>query len=415
MTVRNVYVDVQNTLKVPFVSGIQRVVKELLGRLTQRQAEINVIPVIHCPFCQGWRRLSDSETRAIRSFDSGGNSLQVGNRTVRDFVTKLIGRNGTVMLRRCWDWYGHSKSHMGLRLPEFEPGSVFLDLEASWHNPLPRSSLLPALKRSGIRLVTFHYDIVPILFPEKTHRDTIGIFKSHLHAHLMNSDLFICISKQVERDLQIYASQCTDCSKPNTVTIALGSDTFDSDATTCEWPLPPGLKRFLLCVGTIEPRKNHQALLDAFDNISSDYVDLGLVIVGRAGWQAETITERIKSHSLYKTRLFWLSNVDNGTLVQLYKQAFVNVVASAYEGFGLPVTEALRHGCVTLSSNAGALPEAGRQLVEYFDPNDRSGLVFLLRKYLSCPAKHERRLQAVQASRMTSWDQTAEQLSGLLR
>ena len=416
MTPKKVYVDVENTLAVPFLSGIQRIVKELLVRFaTQPIEEIVVIPVVHCEFCRGWRQLSASERHVLYRFRSSNSAAWDANGWLRRTAKIALGKRGLAILWKRWLWYQHARHHRAQRLPRFESGTVFLDLEASWHNPLARDSLLPALKRSGVHVVTFHYDIIPQLFPEMTHHNTVRIFEPHLHAHLMHSDLFVCISSQVEQDLKNYAFSRNATRTPNTVVIQLGSDIFRTDDSDIKCPLPEGLSQFILCVGTLEPRKNPGALLDAFDTVSSYHPDLTLVVVGRVGWDANQVVKRIKDHPLYGKRLIWLQGIDNDALDWLYKSAYLNVVPSSYEGFGLPVIEGLRRGCVTLASNSGALPEAGRDFVEYFDLSDSDNLASMLREYLENPGKYNDRRIQLQSYVPRSWDESAQNLLNLLR
>jgi glycosyltransferase involved in cell wall biosynthesis len=115
--------------------------------------------------------------------------------------------------------------------------------------------------------------------------------------------------------------------------------------------------RFLLAVGTVEPRKNHALLLQAFDRLEAK--DAGLVIVGRKGWMADDVAAALTGHPEFGKRLFWYEALDDPSLVALYRHAHASVLPSQYEGYGLPVVEALSQGCATVVSDAGSLPHAG--------------------------------------------------------
>jgi len=413
---RNIYVDVENTLTVSFISGIQRVVKELLVQLAaQPKSDFVFIPVVHCRYCHGWRQLSDAERTSLYSSGSPGKSVSAHSQMFRRLAGKLLGENASATLREFRIWCQHVQEHKKLRLADFASGSIFLDLEASWHNPLLRNSLLPALRRNGVSVVTLHYDIIPILFPDRTHRNTVRVFTRHLHAHLAHSDLIICISHHSELELIRYACQQVGHQQLNTAVLRLGSNIRRTVAPNTRWPLPKDISKFVLCVGTVEPRKNHEILLDAFDAISQDYPDLGLVIVGRLGWDSDRVIKRIQQHSRYDVRLFWLQNIDDDTLSELYRRAYLNVVPSLYEGFGLPITEALQCGSVTLSSHAGALPEAGGDFVTYFDPNRGDELASRLRELLEDLAQYKERKSTLDKYVPTFWEQTADELRAVIR
>ena len=412
-----VYFDVENTLQVPFISGIQRVVRELSRRLIGNiDSQFEFIPVVYCAQCKGWRKLSDGETERLKKLSLGDSIVDQDIPAYRKLATKLLGKKAKVKVRSLFKRITHPVWHKNLLLPNFEAGSIFLDLDASWHNELKRSSLLPALKEDGVYVVAFHYDIIPILFPDFTHENTISIFKEHLHAHLRFSNLFICISKNTEKDLLNYARM--DCSQLNlkTATLRLGSDINASPiARDSAWPLPEKNLKYILCVGTLEPRKNHKLVLDAFDILAIEDPVINLVIVGREGWHAQEIVDRIRSHDLFNSRLFWLTGIENYVLNELYRKARLVVVPSFYEGFGLPVTESLQNGCVTLASNAGSLPEAGNKFCEYFSPDNLAEFIEKLQFYFNDEAGHRNRRRSLMQYIPDTWDSASKMLVDILK
>jgi len=380
----SVYFDVENTLHVPFISGIQRVVRELSRRLIGNSTSgFEFIPVVYCSHCQGWRRLSDDESGRLQKINLGDTRIADSHPGYRRLATKLLSKRIKARLRNIYEKNSHPAWHKDCALPIFETGSIFLDIDASWHNEFKRSKLLPALKVNGVFVITFHYDIIPILFPEMTHENTYPIFREHLHAHIQYSDLFICISKNTEKDLLEYCQQQFPEKKINTTTIKLGADISSDSIKNEPFPLAEKNIKYILCVGTIEPRKNYDFVLDAFDIISSKFPDINLVIVGREGWHSEKTVARIQQHEWLDKRLYWLTKTNDATLASLYENAYLTVVPSLYEGFGLPVTEALQRGCVTLSSDRGALKEAGGKNVDYFNPEEPQEFIELLESYVS--------------------------------
>ena len=409
-----VYLDVENTLRVPFISGIQRVVRELSRRLIGNAVSgLEFVPVVYCAQCKGWRKLSVGETEHLKKLSLGDAIVDQDIPAYRKLAATLLGKKVKAKVRSLYGSITHPAWHKDLLLPKFEAGSIFLDIDASWHNELKRSSLLPALKEGGVYVVAFHYDIIPILFPDLTHEKTYAIFIEYLNAQVQYCDLFICISRNSENDLLCYCREQFPEKILNTTTIKLGADISCKLLKNDSWPLPEKNIKYILCVGTIEPRKNYNLILDAFDFLSGIYQELNLVIVGREGWgSAETIS-RIKEHELFDQRLFWLSGVSDDVLSRLYMNAFLTVVPSLYEGFGLPVIEALKWRCVTLSSSRGALKEAGGNFVEYFDPDDQSALVGLLESYLS---SNDREINKVFLKKynVPCWTDTAVELKKIL-
>jgi glycosyltransferase involved in cell wall biosynthesis len=141
-------------------------------------------------------------------------------------------------------------------------------------------------------------------------------------------------------------------------------------------PLPPRLAPgFILAVGTIEPRKNYPRLIAAYRHLRRESVPLlvgdrpgvpELVIAGRPGWAYGDTLEKIKS----ERGIRYLGHVDDATLSALYRSASILAFPSLYEGFGLPLLEAMARGLPAVVGNAGALPELADGAAIVVDPQD---------------------------------------------
>jgi len=124
---------------------------------------------------------------------------------------------------------------------------------------------------------------------------------------------------------------------------------------------------YILTVGTLEPRKNIEFLIEVFERLSG--FDGYLVLAGMHGWKCEAIIERIKNSSC-ASRIKMLGHVDDSKLPSLYAGAELFVITSLYEGFGFPPLEAMACGTPVVSSTGGSLPEVlgnGAALVDGFD------------------------------------------------
>ena len=96
-------------------------------------------------------------------------------------------------------------------------------------------------------------------------------------------------------------------------------------------------------VSTLEPRKGHAEVLDAFERLWSQDINVRCVFVGREGWKVRELTRRIRQHKEWGQRLIWLDRVSDEELTSIYKETRAVIVASKAEGFGLSVVEALFH------------------------------------------------------------------------
>lgn len=121
-------------------------------------------------------------------------------------------------------------------------------------------------------------------------------------------------------------------------------------------------------VGTIEPRKGQEVILDAFDHMRAmlGAAAPDLVVVGRPGWRTEALQRRMSDHPDQGGALRWLDNASDELLEALYDRAALVVMPSRGEGFGLPVTEALRHGRKVLARDIPVFRELQSDGLYYF-------------------------------------------------
>lgn len=143
---------------------------------------------------------------------------------------------------------------------------------------------------------------------------------------------------------------------------------------------------YLLFVGTLQPRKNIARLIEAFailrkkKDFSSS--DLQLVVVGKKGWNYEEILASPEKFGV-KESVKFLDFVSNEDLAMLYQHAKLFAWPSLYEGFGLPVLEAMKYGCPVITSNVSSLPEAGGDAALYVNPTDVEDIAEKLEKVLT--------------------------------
>jgi glycosyltransferase involved in cell wall biosynthesis len=169
-------------------------------------------------------------------------------------------------------------------------------------------------------------------------------------------------------------------------------------------------ERFLLYVGTIEPRKNLVRLLEAFAILrQSDGVDHALVLVGSRGWKDAGVYEAIERLRL-QDHVHFLSFIPIDDLVAVYNLADALVFPSLYEGFGLPVIEAMACGTPVITSPNGSLREVAGNAAEFVEPTDVESIRDGIRRVLSDSAYHTklRDLGLAQAA-CFNWARVAEQ------
>ena len=164
---------------------------------------------------------------------------------------------------------------------------------------------------------------------------------------------------------------------------------------------------YFLAVGTLEPRKNLKNLLMALAGMRKSTTDQ-LVVVGGQGWLFDETQELIRKLGL-GSRVVFTNYAPQSELPALYAGAKLFVFPSFYEGFGIPVLEAMAAGTPVICSNTSSLPEVGGGAALYFDPADVKGLRLALERALADDALRERLAEAgrEQAAKF-SWEATAE-------
>jgi glycosyltransferase involved in cell wall biosynthesis len=165
--------------------------------------------------------------------------------------------------------------------------------------------------------------------------------------------------------------------------------------------------RYLLFVGTIEPRKNLACLLSVFEVMRAAGLSDGLVIVGRRGWLYDDFFARLEQ-SPERDAVLFPGYVPDEDLPVIYGGSQGLVFPSVYEGFGLPVLEAMACGTPVVASNASSLPEIGGDAALYSDPLDVEGMTEAVRRLL-CDAELRERLRARGLERAAefSWGRAA--------
>ncbi|NLA35556.1 MAG: glycosyltransferase [Actinobacteria bacterium] len=415
---RTVFVEVTNTLAVNYITGFQRHTREMLGRLMRSDGPVRYVPVVWCTECATFRHLSEGELEAFRHFVARSEPPRSRLAQLADPLPDPLKSAGRALIRtkparaardelaRRRRIKGHPAAHAALRIDAWPEDSWLFDLEAAWHNTPHRQDLLPWLHARGVRTAVLVADVMPYLFHDWFDAGQIRLFTGFMDAHLRYSEKFIVISECSRSDLLKVASDRGITRELDTPLITMGAN-FTRAAEGLDRPAEAPEGRYILSVATVEPRKNHDLLIRAFDALRDEIADLSVVFVGKAGWMTDDLQARMRSHRDHGGRLRWLDKVDDDLLNALFRNAYLAVQPAFYEGYGTPVIEALGNGVPTLSSNGGSLPEAGGEYAEYFDPTDLNALVDLIRRHYTDTAHHETMRSALADYTPPTWEQGA--------
>lgn len=166
---------------------------------------------------------------------------------------------------------------------------------------------------------------------------------------------------------------------------------------------------YFLFVSTIEPRKNLINLVTAFNYLKkSEKIEHQLVLIGQKGWNYQGILEAIAT-SPYKEEIHHLNYLSDELVAYFYRHATLFVYPSYYEGFGLPVLEAMSFGCPIVTSNTSSLPEVAGDAALLVNPDEAIAIAEAMRKIISDQQLRDELIQrGIIRSKLYSWEKTAE-------
>ena len=266
--------------------------------------------------------------------------------------------------------------------------------------------------KTKAKLVTTVHDLTPIIYPETFPASLISNFKRNLRLVGETADLVLADCQTTKNDLVKHSR--LDSQSIKTVYLAAGKE-FKQVKNKKKIELIKrkyGIKKgeYILSVGTQEPRKNIKRLIRTF--VRLNHVKVSLVLVGKYGWGPTSPRRR---HSLWRRtaglrRVISTGFVDDKDLATLYSGAKAFIYPSLYEGFGLPILEAMQSGCPVITSNRSSMAEIAGQAGLLINPEDIEGMTGILEKVLKDGEmrKEMTKKGLVQAGRF-SWEKTAKE------
>ena len=291
----------------------------------------------------------------------------------------------------------------------FRPGDGYVCLNAD-QTPQRLAALYAAHRQAGLRVFAFAHDIIQILFPHFywLHADQ-GCARYFVDLAWSAEHLF-CNSRRTRDDLTAFYGEVGMAPPPMSV-VRLGDELPADAAAPCSDEVRDIVRRpFILTVGTLEIRKNHEtlyrALLDLLDRGEHDLPTL--VFAGMRGWRIDDLLASLQIDRRVQQRIRIVSHASDADLATLYRACRFTAFPSFYEGWGLPVAESLAYGKFCLASNAGSIPEIAGDLIEMVSPYDVRAWADRMLAYSRDHALLAQREQAIRAQYVvTPWRETA--------
>ncbi len=368
-------IDLSNTIEAPSISGIQRVALGLTEALS------NHVPVAVLDGRQGALapagRLARARLRRLQGGHSG---------------TNLLGRLES-RLRRLGAGR-HRSDHFDDRL---DAGDVLIDIEPSWHAPQRRDELLPRLADRSILTAAVLHDVLPLTDPDWFPPESVERFTRWFEAHVAADSVFIAVSAATA---DLTASRIGR--RPAVMRMGTTPPSGNDRGPTTGGR--PSTGSGLLMLGTIEPRKGHQVILDALDRLGADAPTVD--VVGRAGWGDPSVLRRLADHP----RVRWHRHAADEQVADLWETTGLLLQPSLGEGYGLPVVEALQRGVAVAAADLPVLREVTRGHAT-FVPHDPAAWAEALSRFAADPSAWPR----PEPLSWPSWDGSADDVLSALR
>ncbi|MFA5256921.1 MAG: glycosyltransferase family 1 protein [Opitutales bacterium] len=363
-------------------TGIQQVCRNLFAEL---KAVANVDVIVLDPWQRSWRRATYSERERLVPGGDCGVARRKGEawtaaEKLRGRLKMLAGIKGTL-----------PSGNSAILFPEFIMGRCV--------------KALPGLRRRlgpDVPFVAIFHDAIAMRMPEFSALKTVARMPEYIAA-LAGFDAVAAVSEASRQELLFLWDRMGMRETPPVEVIPPGIRPPEQAGRD----LPHSIRAAprVLCVATLEPRKNHQALLDAAEQLWAEGLEFELELAGMAHREmGAIILARIRELEGRGRKITWHGAVDDATLHALYEDCDFTAYCSLMEGFGLPVAESLAHGRPCVCTTCGALDEVSRGGgCLRLDGTDAACVAEGLRRMLSDKALRGRLVAEAAAKPVRSW------------
>lgn len=329
-----IYIDITSLVKIDHNTGIQRVEKIILQELLKFYTNFRIIPVY-------W----------------ANNKFY----TAVSYVSKLFNQNINYTLADS-------------PIQFFDDSSIFIGIDLHFDFLLNESSIIFLKQQQvrGTKLYSIQYDLIPIITPYADQD-----IKKHFHDNMKVLSSFfdgvIAISKSVADEYVEWYLNNID-KRNNKLSVGyfhLGCDIDNYNSHHASDNVEDlsmlNNKKYMLMVSTIEPRKGHAQVLEAFEKLWGNGSDYCLVFVGKQGWNVEELIDKISKHTQLSKKLFWLQGISDQALTKVYEMSSAFIMASFAEGFGLGIVESAKYNKPLILRDIPVFREIAENNAYYFD------------------------------------------------
>lgn len=434
------------------VTGIQRVELSLIASLIKKHGPKKIRAVANIGHgSKDWVEIDSSrltseggQFSAIKILMDTGlikNTWHPPKHEIKRFLSKYKNKKIIRSLKKIQIYFlsltnKHRVREMGLHF--YEDMALRSDNRATPLQRLPKNStfvrITPNLNdaeverfassahANGTTVVQMVHDLVPIVHPEFHDDKMVSRFRGWLKRSLIYTNQYICVSSNTHKDLAAFMA--TENVSLPAKTVALAHEFFGYSRNTVK---PNAIRpkiinaklegtNFILCVGSIEIRKNGALLLKAWEDLCKQGKNVGAILVfaGKRGWKVAEFFDILENSEVLHKFVKIIDAPTDDELAWLYQNSLFSVYPSLYEGWGLPVGEAAWLGKYCIASKSSSIPEVCGSLHDYVDPSDKSALAQAIAHALKYPELVKQRETDIRAATLRTWSDVADDLYAAL-
>ncbi|RKX31967.1 MAG: hypothetical protein DRP71_12645, partial [Verrucomicrobia bacterium] len=237
----------------------------------------------------------------------------------------------------------------------FKPGKGSWVVVPELMRPEEMRSLVRYCRRNRLNLAVVFHDAIAVTHPELVAEPIRRNHAAYMR-HLCRANLVLAVSRQSADDLKHFAQSQGFPIPP--ITICANGASFPGERISLESPPPPPTRA--ICVGTIDPRKNHRTLIAALDHLHQRHpsLDLRVTLIGNAYAGSNDLVRLVRDACERLPGLEWIQGAEDRELVEAYRDCHFTIFPSVLEGFGIPVLESMWHGRPCICSTSGTVGES---------------------------------------------------------
>ncbi|PNI00924.1 glycosyltransferase family 4 protein [Vibrio diazotrophicus] len=379
---KQLLVDVSELVKRDAKTGIQRVVREILKHwLSNPPSGYQVVPVY-------------ATTDAL------------GYRYAHNFLNQFLQLHQT---REIEDTF-----------VDVWQGDMFVGLDLQHAVLSTQFELLKDWRNRGVKIWFVIYDLLPVLLPQYFPPESEQYHQEWLEL-VSEFDGVACISESVAGEYQEWLDKQGETQRLRPIKIKSFPLGVDQKSSLNTKGIPDdgnvvldaiSSSNSFLMVGTIEPRKGHVQVLDAFEHLWAEGGEQTLVIVGKKGWMVDPLMKRLENHSQLRKRLFIISNCSDEYLEKIYEKSKCLIAASYGEGFGLPLIEAAKHNLPIIARDIPVFREVAGSNAQFFKGDTGQELLHAIYDWLE--DYHNRNHVSSRNIKWVTWEESSFILISIL-